>query len=678
MPVSDPPPHEVRPCADPNDAGTSWRAEKLKDLVWRAKCLGVRDLPAVQALEREMRDATAALDAMAVEQSAPGYVRPWWKDGEYDEARAEAANDRGMEAYAARRFRDAHADFTEAARLEPRRAGYHANRAAAALKLGDHRAAADDAENALRLDATHVKAMLRFGEAALRGRLDPRRALRRFRDAGARARELGSPRDLALAAKGEARAEEAVAAADASDTRADVSARRGDRAPFPDHESWPDLDAAAEDALSAEETFRFNPFSARFAARFAEACVLCGAPRRALDALRAFEEEEGKKKRRSEGDSRLDLSVNADFAYARASASWRVGDVEEALAALAAFAAAAAADNRRRVRAARLPCAAREAHVARRAAHKLRALRDRGVDAMDDGRPDAAARAFGEALATSPLALWFRRGPGPDAPRASGRKKNGASLKNGEKRTPYPNAARGDLLRRRAEAILDALDQHVDVDVEGLGVPRRPHRTQAAQNAPSDTDDDQTEEAYDGDDQTTTRSRRALRVAARDLRESLLIDPGDVEARRVRARLRRSVGDNMGAFEDVRAALDAAPGDEALNRAARELAEATRGGARETRGRASATDGEFRGIRAPVPAAYRALGVSRDADARSIRRAYRRAAATWHPDKWTTRSEAERSAAAAAFRRVAGAYEALGDAKRRRAYDADPESFPIE
>ena len=137
----------------------------------------------------------------------------------------------------------------------------------------------------------------------------------------------------------------------------------------------------------------------------------------------------------------------------------------------------------------------------------------------------------------------------------------------------------------------------------------------------------------------------------------------------------------MGAFEDVRAALDAAPGDEALNRAARELAaEATRGGARETlpQTRASSDGLSFRGIRAPVPAAYRALGVSRDADARSIRRAYRRAAATWHPDKWTTRSEAERSAAAAAFRRVAGAYEALGDAKRRRAYDADPESFPIE
>ena len=598
MPVSDPPPHEVRPCADPNDAGTSWRAEKLKDLVWRAKCLGVRDLPAVQALEREMRDATAALDAMAVEQSAPGYVRPWWKDGEYDEARAEAANDRGMEAYAARRFRDAHADFTEAARLEPRRAGYHANRAAAALKLGDHRAAADDAENALRLDATHVKAMLRFGEAALRGRLDPRRALRRFRDAGARAgtREPARRPSPRKARRGQKRLSPRRTRAirvrtcplEEATARRSLTTSRG--------RTWTPPPTTRCRRRRRSASTRFRRASPRVSPR--RAC--CAAPRgRALDALRAFEEEEGKKKRRSEGDSRLDLSVNADFAYARASASWRVGDVEEALAALAAFAAAAAADNRRRVRAGApsVPPPAKLTSLGARLT-KLRALRDRGVDAMDDGRPDAAARAFGEALAT-PLArpLWFRRGPGPDAPRASGRKKNGASLKNGEKRTPYPNAARGDLLRRRAEAILDALDQHVDVDVDGLGVPRRPHRTQAAQNAPSDTDDDQTEEAYDGDDQTTTRSRRALRVAARDLRESLLIDPGDVEARRVRARLRRSVGDNMGAFEDVRAALDAAPGDEALNRAARELAaEATRGGARETRGRASATDGEFRGI----------------------------------------------------------------------------------
>ena len=57
-----------------------------------------------------------------------------------------------------------------------------------------------------------------------------------------------------------------------------------------------------------------------------------------------------------------------------------------------------------------------------------------------------------------------------------------------------------------------------------------------------------------GDGAATTRARGALRLAARDLRESLLIDPGDVEARRARVRLRRSIGDTLGAFDDARAA----------------------------------------------------------------------------------------------------------------------------
>ena len=210
------------------------------------------------------------------------------------------------------------------------------------LKLGDHRAAAEDAENALLFDEAHVKAMLRFGEAALRGRLDPRRALARFRDARARAEELGRPRDAALAARGEARAKEAVSAADASGARADASARAGDSAPLPDHESWPDLDSAAEDALSAEATFRANPRSARFATRAAEAYVSCGAPKRALEALRGFEDivvggrEDASDRRVPNARARrgLDLGVNADFAYARASAQWRAGDLAGAVAGL--------------------------------------------------------------------------------------------------------------------------------------------------------------------------------------------------------------------------------------------------------------------------------------------------------------------------------------------------------
>ena len=667
MPASDPPPHEVRPCADPNDAGTSWRSEKLKDLVWRAKCLGVRDLPAVQALEREIRDSTAALDVMAVEQSAPGYVRPWWKDGEYDEARAEAENDRGMSLYAERRFKDAHAAFTEAARLEPNRAGYHANRAAANLKLGDHRAAAEDATNALRVDETHLKAMLRFGEAALLGRLDPKCALRSFQNAKARAKQMSSERDVTLALKGEARALEAVTLADASDRNANDAARRGDRVSLPDHESWPDSDAAAEDALSAEATFGANKQSAVLATHAAEAFVLCGAPKRALEALRAFEDED--EKRTSIEKRKKGLVVNADFAYAVACASWRVGNVAGAAARLETFASAAAEDNRRRRRAGApfVPPPAKIVTLGARLA-KLRELRERGVDAMDDGRPDVAARAFGEALAT-PLArpLWFRRFRDDDVGAARDGKTN-----NKKKRTPYPNFARGDLLRRRAEALLEAVDQ--DVDVETI------FRGDVSPDASDEEANSARGEGLGGDDVFSTGARLALRVAARDLRESLLIDPGDVEARRVRLRLRRSTGNLLGAFDDARAALEVRPDDEALNRTARELAaEATRG-SRAPGYTNAAGDGRDHSVRRNhlLPAAYRALGLkSRDADARSIRRAYRRAAATWHPDKWQTRSEAERLTAAEKFRRVADAYEALGDAKRRAAYDADPERFPM-
>jgi hypothetical protein len=216
------------------------------------------------------------------------------------------------------------------------------------------------------------------------------------------------------------------------------------------------LDAAADDALSAEETFRANPSAARFAARFAEACVLCGAPRRALEVLRAFEEEEGTKARRSGGDSRLDLGVNADFAYARASASWRVGDVEEALAALAAFAAAAAADNRRRLRAGApsVPPPAKLTSLGARLT-KLRDVAGTGASTRwtTGGRTPPRARS----ARRSPRRSRGRCGSGGARARARARaptrrarrgvKKNGA---RGEKRTPYPNAARGDLLRRRA------------------------------------------------------------------------------------------------------------------------------------------------------------------------------------------------------------------------------------
>jgi molecular chaperone DnaJ len=60
---------------------------------------------------------------------------------------------------------------------------------------------------------------------------------------------------------------------------------------------------------------------------------------------------------------------------------------------------------------------------------------------------------------------------------------------------------------------------------------------------------------------------------------------------------------------------------------------------------------------------YDILGIGKDADPRSIRKAYRREAKKTHPDASGSTNSSER------FRQVEEAYETLGDARKREAYD---------
>lgn len=63
---------------------------------------------------------------------------------------------------------------------------------------------------------------------------------------------------------------------------------------------------------------------------------------------------------------------------------------------------------------------------------------------------------------------------------------------------------------------------------------------------------------------------------------------------------------------------------------------------------------------------YKTLGVERGASAEDIKKAYRRLALQWHPDRHPA---GERAAAETTFKRISEAYEVLSDPDKRKRYD---------
>jgi tetratricopeptide (TPR) repeat protein len=608
---------DVKPAADPADAAAEWRAERLKDFVWRARCLGMDQDPEVVATIAQMRATTSDLEDMAAAQAAPDYVHEWWKDGEYDEARAEAANDRGMDAFGRKRWAEAFDEYTEAIRLEPRRAGYHANRSAAALKLERHRCAAYDAARAIERDPKHVRAYLRAAAAHLQLR-EADAALKLY-DA-ALALEPG----CAAAAKGKTAAARAAGAA-AAERAADADAARiGVRAPLPAAHSWPDLDTAAESLLAAEEVLAHNPNLEGAKAAAVEALVLCGRIGRALELSETM------------------FHDSADRSYLRAEALWRGGELEAALRELTPTAAVLSTATAGGGVGAPLP-PAKVVDLGARLT-RLHELVSRGVREAEDGQLETAERAFTAALELPDMRpkWWVAPGPAGAGTGAAGRAGAGAGAGAGGQerrsqgtRDPYPNRTRSDVLRRRAAVRIDRA-WGGGGDNGGAGGVR-------------------------GD-------------AASDLDECLAIHPADVEGFMLRAGLKRERGDYGGAFSDLRKAQDAAPetpGLSALVTKAAKMALGASGGA----GPGPGGSGGPRGGAADAPEFYRLLGVEQGATAQQVRKGYRKAAAKWHPDKWAAEGGEALTTAEAKFRQVATAYETLGNAHQRRVYDRDPRRF---
>ncbi|CAH0476927.1 unnamed protein product [Peronospora belbahrii] len=66
---------------------------------------------------------------------------------------------------------------------------------------------------------------------------------------------------------------------------------------------------------------------------------------------------------------------------------------------------------------------------------------------------------------------------------------------------------------------------------------------------------------------------------------------------------------------------------------------------------------------------YKILGVSRTSDAKEIKKAYRKQALEWHPDKHTDKDETEREKVEKRFLDIAEAYEILSNEETRTMYD---------
>lgn len=297
------------------EAGSTWRLDKLRDFEWRARCLGLASDPAFESLLSHIKDHTEQLERLWEVQREPGYERKWWQDGEYDSARADAANDRGTEYYKKKEYSQAFDCFTEAIRLCPTSAVYHCNRAAVALHVGQYNIAAQDAEEACTRDPSFVKAWLRGAKAHTKLQ-NPSEARLWY----GKALDLDPSNATALAGLNEVKALEARLKQREAYNQAYAAA--GNRPPLLRSLPSGDSDASKDFVcagqllyISSEQMLTSHPDLEPAKCSKAEALIMCG---RYNDALMVIDE----------------LREGPEKVYLCAEAEWRSGDVSAAMTTL--------------------------------------------------------------------------------------------------------------------------------------------------------------------------------------------------------------------------------------------------------------------------------------------------------------------------------------------------------
>lgn len=81
--------HVIRLLISAGEASSVWRNETLRDLEWRARCLGLEGNPEVQGLLAQLLEQSSEVESLWQKQQDPSYQAPWWADGDYDDTKAD-------------------------------------------------------------------------------------------------------------------------------------------------------------------------------------------------------------------------------------------------------------------------------------------------------------------------------------------------------------------------------------------------------------------------------------------------------------------------------------------------------------------------------------------------------------------------------------------------------------
>jgi len=141
------------------------------------------------------------------------------------------------------------------------------------------------------------------------------------------------------------------------------------------------------------------------------------------------------------------------------------------------------------------------------------------------------------------------------------------------------------------------------------------------------------------------RQLKDYKSAISDCTDALKFDPTYTKARKTKAKAMGESGAWQEAVNELKAVAEANPNDAGLQKEVRSAELELRKSQRKDY--------------------YKILGVDRDADENAIKRAYKRQALKWHPDKNQGDEEAERM-----FKEIGEAQETLTDPDRRARYDS--------